>query len=203
MEFAFADILRCPTPQAWIDAAASHIDILLIDHKNCEYKAASNALHLMAKYPIHEALVLALSRLAREELVHHEQVLRILKKRKIPLKALAASGYASGLRENVRKSEPHQLVDLLIFSAFIEARSCERFAAVAPHLDAELSTYYTRLLKSEARHYESFLALAHLYGDAKDIAERIAIFGEAEAALITRFDPYFRFHSGVPIKTAT
>jgi len=91
------------------------------------------------------------------------------------------------------------MIDILLISAFIEARSCERFGAVAPHLDAELGKFYFGLLKSEARHFTGYLKLAALYGDAEDIARRLPVIRETERALITEPDPEFRFHSGLPI----
>ncbi len=196
---AITDFLGSRTPRAWIDAAVANVDILLIDHKNCEYKAASNALNLMAKYQEHEALINAMSRLAREELVHYEQVLKIIKARGIALRPLSASRYASGLRAMVRRKEPGMMTDILVISAFIEARSCERFGAVAQHLDPELSKFYAGLLASETRHFQSYLKLAHLYGDAGDIAARIHAIRPVEQALVSEPDSDFRFHSGPPL----
>ena len=196
---AIRDFLGSETPAAWIEAATANIPLLLLDHKNCEYKAASNAINLMAKYQQRLELIDAMSRLAREELVHYEQVLKILKARGIAIVPMTASRYAMGLRRLVRRDEPGMLIDILLISAFIEARSCERFGAVAPHLDAELSKFYSGLLASEARHYLGYVKLAHLYGDADDIAERITAIRPIEQALISDPDPDFRFHSGVPI----
>jgi len=193
------EFLGSETPQAWIDAAVANVDILLLDHKNCEYKAASNAINLMAKYQERPDLINAMSRLAREELVHYEQVLKIIKARNIPLRPLSAARYASGLRALVRRNEPGMLTDILLISAFIEARSCERFGAVAPHLDAELSKFYSGLLASEARHFQGYIRLAHLYGDAGDIERRIAVIRPIEQALVSEPDTDFRFHSGPPI----
>lgn len=139
-----------------------------------------------------------MSRLAREELVHHEQVLRLMKRRKIELRPLSAGRYASGLRKVVRSHEPVKLVDTLVVGAFIEARSCERFAAVVPHLDEELGTFYHGLLKSEARHYQGYLKLAYQYGEAADVERTVVRVREVEAELITTPDVEFRFHSGVP-----
>jgi len=190
--------LGSATPVAWIEAALIHQDILLLDHKACEYKAASNALNLMAKYQIHAVLVDALSRLAREELVHHEQVMKLIRKRGIALRPLSAARYAAGLRTMVRRNEPGMMTDLLVISAFIEARSCERFAALYPHLDEELGKFYKGLLDSEGRHFRNYLKLAHLYGDADDIAARIEAIRPVEQALIRDPDPEFRFHSGTP-----
>lgn len=196
---AIRDFLGSETPAAWVEAAKVNVPLLLLDHKNCEYKAASNAINLMAKYQERLELINAMSRLAREELVHYEQVVKILKARNIPLVPLTPSRYAMGLRKLVRRHEPGMLTDVLLVSAFIEARSCERFGAVAPHLDAALSKFYSGLLASEARHYLGYVNLAHLYSDADDIAERIAAIRPVEQALISDPDPDFRFHSGVPI----
>lgn len=167
------EFLGCRTPDGWIAAALADQETLLIDHKNCEFKAASTALSLIAKYHSHVDLINMMSRLAREELVHHEQVMRLMKRRKIELRQLSAGRYASGLRKVVRNHEPVKLVDTLVVGAFIEARSCERFEALVPHLDEELGKFYFGLLKSEARHFQGYLKLAYQYGDAKDIAQVI------------------------------
>ena len=196
------DFLGCRTPDAWVQAAVQQQEVMLLDHKNCEFKAASTALSLIAKYGQHLDLINYMSRLAREELVHHEQVLRILKKRKIGLRPISASRYASGLRAIVRTHEPHKLVDTLVVGAFIEARSCERFEAVVPHLDEELSKFYFGLLKSEARHFQNYLRFAYQYGDAADVERSVARVRVAEQVLIETPDPEFRFHSGVPLLAA-
>ena len=111
---------------------------------------------------------------------------------------LSAGRYASGLRKVVRSHEPVKLVDTLVVGAFIEARSCERFEALVPHLDEELGKLYFGLLKSEARHFQGYLKLAYQYGDAKDIAQVIERVRAAEQELIESPDVEFRFHSGVP-----
>lgn len=190
--------LGCRTPDAWVQAALADQETMLIDHKNCEFKAASTALSLIAKYNTHIDLIHMMSRLAREELVHHEQVLRLMKRRKVPLRPINAGRYASSLRRQVRSHEPVKLVDTLVVGAFIEARSCERFATLVPHLDEELGKFYHGLLKSEARHYQGYLKLAYQYGDAADIERTIVKVREAEAELIVSPDEEFRFHSGVP-----
>ncbi|OPA88453.1 tRNA-(ms[2]io[6]A)-hydroxylase [Pseudomonas fluorescens] len=192
------EFLGCRTPDAWVQAALADQETLLLDHKNCEFKAASTALSLIAKYHGHVDLITMMSRLAREELVHHEQVMRLLKKRKIELRQLHASRYASGLRKVVRSHEPVKLVDTLVVGAFIEARSCERFEALVPHLDEELGKFYFGLLKSEARHFQGYLKLAYQYGEVRDIAQVIERVRAAEQALIESPDVEFRFHSGVP-----
>ncbi|WP_434765907.1 tRNA-(ms[2]io[6]A)-hydroxylase [Pseudomonas triticicola] len=193
------EFLGCRTPDAWVQAALADQETLLIDHKNCEFKAASTALSLIAKYHAHVDLINMMSRLAREELVHHEQVMRIMKRRKIELRQLHAGRYASGLRKVVRSHEPVKLVDTLVVGAFIEARSCERFEALVPHLDEELGKFYFGLLKSEARHFQGYLKLAYQYGDANDVTQVIDRVRAAEQELIESPDEEFRFHSGVPV----
>lgn len=192
------EFLGCRTPDAWVEAALRQQDVMLIDHKNCEFKAASTALSMIAKYGAYSDLVLMMSRLAREELVHHEQVLRLMKKRKVEWRPLSASRYASGLRAVVRSHEPVKLVDTLVVGAIIEARSCERFEALVPHLDEELGKFYYGLLKSEARHFQGYLKLAYQYGDEADVERVIEKVRGVEASLINSPDCEFRFHSGIP-----
>jgi len=137
-----------------------------------------------------------MSRLAREELRHFEQVLDMLAKRGLEYQPLSASRYAQGLHAGVRKSEPGRLVDVLIVGALIEARSCERFARLAPELDPSLGAFYTKLLQSEARHFMDYLKLAEHYCDAEEMSRRLDHFKALEAALIEDVDEEFRFHSG-------
>lgn len=183
------------TPDRWVENALENQDIMLIDHAHCEKKAAMTAVNMMHRYPDDQELLMKMSRLAREELRHFEQVLKIIKKRKLRFSHMTASRYASGMREHVRKQEPEKVIDLLIIGAFIEARSCERFAKLAPHLDEELNDFYISLLKSEARHYQDYLKLARNYASS-ELDERVAFFREKEKALIEASDEVFRFHSG-------
>ena len=192
--------LACPTPRAWVDWALQHPDILLIDHANCEKKAASTALNLMYRYVEHHKLLTKLSRLAREELRHFEQVIAIMKARSVPYPQLSASRYAGQLRQQVRTHEPQRLMDTLLIGAIIEARSCERFAVLAPELDAELSEFYLSLLKSESRHFMDYLKLAEEVGSKEAVAARLPALLECERALIEGVDTEFRFHSGLPGK---
>lgn len=194
------DFLACPTPAAWIEAAAmpERLDVLLIDHANCEKKAASTALSMLFRHGEVPGLAMAMSRLAREELRHFEQVDRLLRRRGIAWRPLSASRYAAGLRGGVRSDPRARLVDVLVCGAFVEARSAERFAALAPNLDAELGGFYERLLASEARHFEAYLGLAGSVADAAEVEARCDHFRGLETALVTSADAEFRFHSGVP-----
>lgn len=196
------NFLGCETPQAWLEEASKHLDILLIDHAHCEKKAASTAMNLLFRYVDRPELLRKLSQLAREEMLHFEQVLDYMDNHGVVYDHLSPARYANGLRQHIRTHEPYRLIDTLIIGAFIEARSCERFAALAPILEkdsetAELAKYYIFLLKSESRHFEDYLELASLYSD-EDISERVTFFQAVERELIESEDDEFRFHSGVP-----
>lgn len=188
--------LPCKTPQRWLENAVENPELLLIDHANCEKKAASTALNLIYRYVDNFDLLNKMSRLAREEMRHFEQVIAIMKRRNIPYQQISASRYATKLRELVRSDDPHRLVDILIVGAIIEARSCERFARLAPYLDPELESFYLSLLKSEGRHYRDYLNLAKNIASVEEIEQRLSLFLEAEQPLIERTDKEFRFHSG-------
>jgi tRNA-(ms[2]io[6]A)-hydroxylase len=192
--------LPCETPDSWVREALQpdHEATLLIDHANCEKKAAATALSLMHRYVERAELLDKMSRLAREELRHFEQVLKLMRSRKIDYAPLTASRYAQGLHKGVRKQEPGRLVDTLIVGALIEARSCERFARLAPYLAPELKAFYESLLKSEARHFNDYLTLAKPLCDAQMFEKRLAYFRGLEADLVQSPDAEFRFHSGPP-----
>ena len=136
-------------------------------------------------------------RLIKEELHHFEQVLDFIRQRAIAIEPLSAAGYASGLLRHVRSRDPAMLVDKLIIGALIEARSCERFAALAPRLDPELQRFYISLLRSEARHYQDYLQLAADISP-EPIEPRVQQLAAIEAQLILQPDASFRFHSGAP-----
>ena len=244
------DFLGCETPNKWVEQAKQphQLNALLIDHCNCELKAAQTAIFMIRKYAIdktsadllkewakpyedfiyqkdrnvnaflargvkknditHELVAsdhLAISadlmnkmvRLVKEEFHHFEQVLQIMTARGIEYSNIRAGRYAKQLMTHVRTYEPAAVIDKLIIGAFIEARSCERFAKIAPHLDDELSKFYLSLLRSEARHYQDYLSLAVDVAGA-DISDRIKYFREKEKELILSVDSEFRFHSGVP-----
>ncbi|MCX2981660.1 tRNA-(ms[2]io[6]A)-hydroxylase [Halieaceae bacterium IMCC14734] len=224
--------LPCVTPQAWVEWALEHPEWLLIDHANCEHAAAQSALTIMKRYrsgipgiadtvrshadsdqksPAHlqyrridqPRLLQKMSRLAREELRHFEQVAALMQQRSITYKALSAGRYAAELRQLVRSPEPARLVDTLLVGAVIEARSCERFARLAPRLDSELSEFYGSLLKSESRHFLDYLALAEALAGPEEIAGRLLLIKHREQELIESPDTEFRFHSGVPAAGAT
>lgn len=196
-----ASFFDVATPDAWVDEACRRIPDLLLDHANCELKAASTALGFLYRYPDRTGLAQRMSRLAREELRHFEQVRSIMQDMNVPFDRLSASRYAGGLRAAVRDDEPHKLLDLLLVGALIEARSCERFAKLAPHLPSKLGKFYSGLLASEARHFEHYIELAKTECDVSDdeVEARLIELKQLEANLITDPDPQFRFHSGIPM----
>jgi tRNA 2-(methylsulfanyl)-N6-isopentenyladenosine37 hydroxylase len=153
-------LVLAPTPASWVAEAAHRWPELLLDHANCEKKAASTALSLMFSYPEDRPLGLALARLAREELRHFEQVVRVMNELGVPFARQRPGRYAHGLRSVLRTSDPGRKLDLLLMSALIEARSAERFALLAPHLPAPLAQLYTQLGVSEARHHELYIGFA-------------------------------------------
>lgn len=244
--------LLCPTPQCWLQEAAKpeNLQVLLVDHCNCELKAAQTAIVMMRRYALSEESIKAVNRwtkpyedyvyclrgdgqfpdkkealnielkpkddtefardvvrkmvaLIKEELMHFEQVLTVMRQHKIDYIRLTASRYAAGLVKQVRTYEPAALMDKLIIGAMIEARSCERFALLAPHLEPSIGVFYQRLLKSEARHFQDYLLLARQVAKqdeklAGTFDERVQQLLEQEAELIGSNDSEFRFHSGLP-----
>lgn len=195
------DFLASATPDTWVAAAAADLDTVLVDHAHCEKKAASSALNLMFRYPDRDRLVHRMSRLAREELRHFEQVLKLMKPRGVKFRHMTPSRYAEGMRKHLRSHEPDRLVDLLIVGAFIEARSCERFQALAPALDdREVAEFYLGLCASESRHFRHYLELAE-EAAGEDISGRVEFFRGVESELNVAEDDELRFHSGPPRET--
>lgn len=193
--------LACSTADAWFDEALKQIETLLIDHANCEKKAAASAMNLMYRHTTIPSLLTKMSQLAREELLHFQQVVEIMVERGVNYRRLGPSRYASRLREQIGKQENVALRDTLIIGAIIEARSCERFAGLVPRLESKgeqkLAKFYHSLLKSEARHFEDYLELANNCDEA-DTEQRLQEFLVLEADLVSTQDASFRFHSGVP-----
>lgn len=245
------NFLSCETPDEWIEIARDpkKLNLLLIDHCNCELKAAQTALYLIRKYAVDEQsgrmlldwakpykdfvygknrdlesfllnaakkselsyeltpksdvlvadeLIAKMVRLIKEEFHHFYQVLEIMHQRGIGYQNIRAGRYAKGMMKQVRTFEPAALTDKLIVGAFIEARSCERFAKLAPFLDEQLNRFYVSLLRSEARHYQDYLVLAEKVAGG-DISDRVAHFAKLEAELILAPDSEFCFHSGTPV----
>ena len=195
---AIYDFLGSRTSQAWINQALKNLPLIIQDHANCEKKAAGTAMNLMFRYESAHDLQCKLAQLVREEMLHYEQVIGIMRERGQQWQHLSAGRYAKGMLKHKRTYEPAAMVDVLIIGAFIEARSCERFAALAEVInDARLAKYYRYLLKSESRHFKDYLALAQSLSE-EIIEERVMLFKEVESELMSSPDEELRFHSGTP-----
>ncbi|KJY85235.1 tRNA hydroxylase [Vibrio galatheae] len=157
----------------------------------------SKAIMAKSNSPYSQDLIDKMVLLIKEELHHFYQVLEIMDNRGINYEPVPASRYAKGLISHMATHEPQTLIDKLIIGAYIEARSCERFAMLAPHMEDDIAKFYVSLLRSEARHYQDYLTLAEDIA-GKDITERIEYFGKIEAELISTPDDDFKFHSGIP-----
>ena len=190
-------ILAAPTPPAWVEAAVARLPELLVDHANCEKKAASSAMALIFAYPEDTSLALALSRLAREELRHFEQVQRAIDALGVPGLRQRPGRYAQELRRALRTSHPGRKLDLLLVAALIEARSAERFGLLVTRVPPPLRELYGQLAVSEARHFELYLDFAKACAPLEWRA-RLATLAAREAQLATSPDTELRFHSGPP-----
>ena len=193
-------ILGAPTDPRWFDAAVDRWQDLLLDHANCEKKAASTALSLMFAYPEDADLSHRLSRLAREELRHFELVQQKMNELGIAHRRMSPARYAEGLRKATRREEPGRRLDLMLAGALIEARSHERFMGLMPRLGSPLGEFYGSLAAAEARHVGLYLRLAARTGLASppQLQARLAELAAIEADLAVSPDPEFRFHSGTP-----
>jgi len=185
------------TDPRWFALAAERWQDLLLDHANCEKKAASTALALMFSYPEDFELADRMSRLAREELRHFELVQLQLKALEVPFRRLSPSRYAEGLRKSLRRTERERCIDLLLTGALIESRSHERFMGLIPLLGEPLGPFYASLAAAESRHASLYLRQAEKRGEGA--RERLRVLAVTEAELAVAPDAEFRFHSGTPI----
>lgn len=188
--------LQAPTSNAWVQQALANLDTILLDHSHCERKAAGVALNLMFRYPSFDKLVRQLTAIAREELEHFEQVNQWLDKRGIPMGPLPAPPYGSQLNAQIRRQEPERLLDTLLVSGLIEARSHERLGLLAQHCpDPDLATFYRRLMTSEARHYGIYWVLATTYCDKGQVQHRLQELSAVESQILATMHPHPRMHS--------
>jgi tRNA-(ms[2]io[6]A)-hydroxylase len=184
--------LKASTDGSWAALAASDLNAVLVDHAQCELKAAQNALSLAARHPENLRVVRALADLAREESEHFSRVVSFLERRGVTLTWPGVDSYAADLRrvtQGLPNSSLGYLVDRLLLAALIEARSCERFKLLleSPVLqaDLELHAFYTDLFAAEARHYRVFvdLAIDAAHGDAGAVQARLELLALAEAKI--------------------
>lgn len=188
--------LKQPSSEAWVKQAIANLNIILLDHSHCERKAAGVALNLMFRYPSNTKLVRMLTAIAREELEHFELVNQWLERRGIPLAPLAAPPYGAGMNAQIRRNEPERLLDSLLVSGLIEARSHERLgllAAACP--DPELAQFYRGLMASEARHFGVYWLLADTYFERSLVTHRLEELAIVESDLLATLHPEPRIHS--------
>jgi len=188
--------LASATDRAWVERALAHLDEILLDHAHCEKKAASTALSLLFKYADRQALLGTLSRLAREELGHFEEVLAVLVARGVAFRHQQPGPYAAELMKTIRAHEPDRLVDTLLCSALIEARSCERMRLLAEALeDSALAALYRGLLAAEARHHRTYVELATAVAPEAEVQARLRELARHEAAVLAAAPPMARLHA--------
>ncbi|MEC4814475.1 MAG: tRNA isopentenyl-2-thiomethyl-A-37 hydroxylase MiaE [Scytonema sp. PMC 1069.18] len=195
-ELPTINALKQPTNPAWIEQAISHLDIILLDHSQCERKAAGVALNMIFRYPSNEKMVRELTKIAREELEHFELVNQWLERRNIAMHPLQPPPYGAGLKAQIRPKEPERFLDSLLVSGLIEARSHERLGLLANHCpEPELAKFYHSLMASEARHYGVYWVLADTYFDRALVRERLNELAVVESKLLATLHPEPRIHS--------
>ncbi|MFQ5416469.1 MAG: tRNA-(ms[2]io[6]A)-hydroxylase [Myxococcota bacterium] len=188
--------LVAPTAPEWTSRVLADLDELLLDHAQCEKKAAGMAVQLLFRYPHHGFLLRPLSEVARDELTHFEQVLGILRERGVPFRNQRPSPYAGRLKQQVRQREPERLIDTLLCCAIIEARSCERFALLAEAVsDDGLAVFYRSLLASEARHHRIYVEFAYRLASTPDVRSRLSELSAIESEIICQAPAWCRMHT--------
>ena len=202
--FEFVEIsalpLRSRTPPEWGAAVLADPLSLLIDHAFLEKKAAANALELLTRWPNEwlDGWVEAMTGVARDEIGHLSQVVRLLSSRGGRMDRFHKNPYANALRELVRKATRQELLDRLLVAALIELRSCERFSVLAgASTDTELAAFYRTLFSSELGHYRIFLHLAGKFTAREELDARWEEMLVAEAEILAAQAPGPRIHSGV------
>jgi tRNA-(ms[2]io[6]A)-hydroxylase len=188
--------LKAPTDASWLAQVDANLDEVLIDHAHCEKKAAGTALNLIFHYVEDIELCREMTEIVNEELEHFHMVIDLLNRRGIRFRRIKPSRYGSRLHELVRKNEPDRAVDRLLVAGLIEARSCERFQALAEHVsDPELATFYRSLFESEARHHSTYTRLAKHFAPEAVVEARLAELYNAEAEIMSQREPLARMHS--------
>ena len=190
--------LAAATDPAWAPRALARLDELLVDHAHCEKKAAGTAVQLLFRYPQRASLLAPLSQLAREELMHFEQLLGLLAQRGLAFGRHRPSPYAGKLRERERSREPERLIDTFLCCSLIEARSCERFGLLAEAAtEPALAVFWARLLEAEARHHGIYLSLARSLAPEAEVMARLRELAIHEAAVLAEARFSAHLHSGM------
>jgi len=182
--------LKLKTDPRWVTIVESNIEEILTDHAWCEQKAATNIITIITYNSEHEELVTELLEIAKEEISHFQLVHNIIKERGLTLGRERKDHYVNELFKFMKKdgSRNDSFIDRLLFSAMIEARSCERFKVLSQNIeDKKLAEFYRELMISEAGHYTTFLKFARKYTEKVDVDKRWAEWLEFEGELITNY----------------
>jgi tRNA-(ms[2]io[6]A)-hydroxylase len=182
--------LKLPTDPRWVNVVEKNIEEILTDHAYCEQKATTNAINLIIQFPEFPELVDAMLDLAREELEHFQQVHEKIKERGLVLGRERRDDYVFELNNFIRKGFQRHfvLVDKLLFSALVEARSCERFKLLSEKInDDGLREFYRKLMISEANHYTMFIGLAKKFARGIDVDKRWKEFLDYEGEIIGKY----------------
>lgn len=185
--------LKLPTDPRWVNIVEKNIEEILTDHAYCEQKAASNAISVIVKFPEYPDLVTAMTEVVQEEIEHFGQVHNKLLERGYKLGHERRDAYVNDLMDYLKTKFPGEsrvsyFVNRMLFSAMIEARSCERFRLLSEEInDADLRAFYRSLMESEARHYTTFLQFARKYGEGIDVDARWQEFLDFEATLMEKY----------------
>jgi tRNA-(ms[2]io[6]A)-hydroxylase len=184
--------LQLPTDPRWVNIVESNIEEILTDHAWCEQKAATNAITIVTINSEYPDLVTDMLALAKEELEHFEMVHDIIKKRGLKLGRERKDEYVGELVQYMKQSNTGSrvsgFVERMLFSAMIEARSCERFKVLSQNIeDPELAAFYRDLMESEAGHYTTFIGYARKYGEGIDVEKRWREWLEFEASVIVKY----------------
>ncbi|MFN0205940.1 MAG: tRNA isopentenyl-2-thiomethyl-A-37 hydroxylase MiaE [Planctomycetota bacterium] len=191
------------TSERWVARACSDVESLLLDHAHCEKKAAATALAFIFRMPDQHELINAMSKLAREELLHFERLLMVLREHQMTFRRLPPSAYAKNLIDYIRKPRSFaknlypQIVDELLVAALIEARSTERFRKLQlADLSKDLRELFAELAEVEARHKNVYYEQALTFERAERVAKRAAELAEYEATILETPEQELRLHSG-------
>ncbi|NND94028.1 MAG: tRNA-(ms[2]io[6]A)-hydroxylase [Flavobacteriales bacterium] len=182
--------LKMPTDPRWVNIVEKNIEEILTDHAWCEQKAATNAISIIVKNPGRPELVNELTTIAQEEIEHFGMVHDKIQERGLELGAERKDEYVHDLSKYIKRggTPTEQLIANLLFSAMIEARSCERFRILSEEIqDDDLKVFYRELMESEANHYTVFIGLARKYGDREKVDKLWFEFLEFEAELMEKY----------------
>ncbi len=187
--------LKNSTKEGWIKTALSNLEAVIMDHAHCEKKAAGTGMSLLSSYPEYTEISLTMSDLIEEEIGHYRSVVQILNSKGITLGKDKGDPYVKELMTHLRTSEPGRILDRLIVSGLIEARSCERLQLLGENIpDEELKNFYKELAASEAGHYVTFIKLAKLYYDEKEVQTRLDELSTIEAKIIEQLPNHPSIH---------